>query len=593
MKKAYYYYIILSVIFVFTIFLGIKSFSQPIQEIQSIVTKVIKHKETTSSEVVSFVSPHHLAAKGLIDEIFQKVAAENKSNAVTSIILVSPNHKNAGNGWVAVSGETRTVENATWAPNEKLVKFLTDEKLAYQEDDIFHGEHGIENLVPYARKYFPDAAITPLIIRDGFPDEQAQKLAEKLAGFDSGKTILILSADFSHYVGKTASEFHDQKAISVLSNLDLEKAKRMDIDCQGGLYFLMKYSSLRGCEQFNLVNNSNSASIYGQDFILDNTSYVTGYYSDGPKKQIDNTSLLFAGDVMLDREIRTAIQKKGVNSLTEKMKRYFLGPDEVILNLEGTVTKNASVSQGTIFGDKGHMRFTFNQDATKSFLKNTNSQTVFLGNNHIWDFGEDGYAQTKSFLAENNIGNFGDVKMNNEPIIRELNGKKVAFVAFNQFLGQPAAGVATKISQLKKEADFLIVYAHWGTEYERLENEHQKEWAHSFIDAGADLIIGSHPHVVEPIEVYKNKAIFYSLGNFVFDQYFSVDTMSGLAVGVSIQGKALDFYLSPVDLNRDGSTTLAEGKNKDGLLSWLAENSSVPDGLKDTLRSGHFQIENK
>lgn len=169
MKKAHI--ICLVVILILGIVVSAKMSSLSIPKIASNISKSFGQKETISREVVSFVSPHHLVAKDLIENIFQKVAAENKNVPVESIILVSPNHKNAGNGWVNVSGETRTVENGTVEPNERLVKFLTDEKLAYREDAIFHGEHGIENLLPYAKKYFPEAKITPLIVRDGYPED--------------------------------------------------------------------------------------------------------------------------------------------------------------------------------------------------------------------------------------------------------------------------------------------------------------------------------------------------------------------------------------------------------------------------------------
>ena len=81
--------------------------------------------------------------------------------------------------------------------------------------------------------------------------------------------------------------------------------------------------------------------------------------------------------------------------------------------------------------------------------------------------------------------------------------------------------VVEEIEKVKNKSDFVVVYTHWGLEYHLRESESQKNLAHMFVDAGADVIIGSHPHVVQPIEIYKEKVIFYSLGNLVFDQYFS------------------------------------------------------------------------
>jgi poly-gamma-glutamate synthesis protein (capsule biosynthesis protein) len=312
-----------------------------------------------------------------------------------------------------------------------------------------------------------------------------------------------------------------------------------------------------------------------------------------PAPENRNINFFFAGDAMLDRYILTVAQKRGAGFLTEKMQDIFSSPNEIVFNLEGPVTKNSSVSKETLIGDKGNMSFTFDADVTKNFLQSTRASAVFIGNNHVLDFGKEGLDDTKNFLIENQMPFFGDAGGENKPLERKIGNAKVAYVAFNQFLGQPAEKIVEEIGELKKTNDFVVLYAHWGVEYARAESEKQKEWAHSFIDAGADLVIGSHPHVVQPVEIYKNKAIFYSLGNFVFDQYFSPETMEGLAVGISVKDDALDFYLSPLSLNHNGSTTLSEGKKKDSLLLWLAENSAVSGGPKEGLKSGHFQIENK
>ncbi|MFZ2188247.1 MAG: CapA family protein, partial [Candidatus Moraniibacteriota bacterium] len=213
----------------------------------------------------------------------------------------------------------------------------------------------------------------------------------------------------------------------------------------------------------------------------------TKFGSDG------DFSFFFAGDAMLDRYIFTVAKKKGVGFLTEKMQSVFLDPNEIVFNLEGPVTKNNSVSKETLIGDKDNMRFTFDADLTKNFLKNTRASSVFIGNNHILDFGKEGLAETESFLGENNFSYFGDANTKNKPLLKEIAGRKIACIAFNQFLGESAQSVSQEIIQLKKTNDFVVLYAHWGVEYTRLESQKQKDWAHGFVDAGADLVIGSHP----------------------------------------------------------------------------------------------------
>ena len=328
------------------------------------------------------------------------------------------------------------------------------------------------------------------------------------------------------------------------------------------------------------------------DLTQEKTALPEAVFFNETKEEEKSINLMFLGDVMLDRYVRTAVQKKGIDFLTEKIKNIFSNTDEVIFNLEGPVTKNASLSQNTIPGEKNHMHFTFNPETTGAFLKNINSQIVFIGNNHILNFGQTGLAETEEFLTENKVGYFGDPKGKNESLSKEIAGKKVAFVAFNQFSGEGAEMATNQIQLLKKTNDYVVLYAHWGTEYARQENSRQKEWAHSFIDAGADLVIGSHPHVIQPVEEYHGKIIFYSLGNFVFDQYFSADTLSGLAVKITMENETLDFYLLPLTINLDTSVSLSEGESMEEILSWLAENSQVPEELKAGLKSGHFKIKN-
>jgi poly-gamma-glutamate synthesis protein (capsule biosynthesis protein) len=114
-------------------------------------------------------------------------------------------------------------------------------------------------------------------------------------------------------------------------------------------------------------------------------------------------------------------------------------------------------------------------------------------------------------------------------------------------------------------------------------NHIQKDLAHKFIDAGADLIIGSHPHVVQEVGLYKNKLIFYSLGNFIFDQYFSVDTQQGLMVGYD----GSNYYLIPIQGNRSALSFMNNDKSKE-FLRELAKRS-VPE-LTNMIEGGKIKL---
>jgi poly-gamma-glutamate synthesis protein (capsule biosynthesis protein) len=95
------------------------------------------------------------------------------------------------------------------------------------------------------------------------------------------------------------------------------------------------------------------------------------------------------------------------------------------------------------------------------------------------------------------------------------------------------------IRALRPKVDFLIVFTHWGTEYVPTQNNDQRAMARLAIDTGADLVVGAHPHVIQPNEVYRDKPIIYSLGNFIFDEMWSDDVRTGEVLALTVQGSHL------------------------------------------------------
>jgi len=155
----------------------------------------------------------------------------------------------------------------------------------------------------------------------------------------------------------------------------------------------------------------------------------------------------------------------------------------------------------------------------------------------------------------------------------------------------------SEIKRIKTEklADLIIVYPHWGTEYLTSHpDKRQTDLAHQFIDSGADIIIGSHPHVIQPIEIYKEKPIFYSLGNFVFDQYFSKETMQGLMLKLDIVKKEnkleTDISFLPINITIDNQAELMGEDSKKQVLDNFAKNSLVEDNIKNEIREGKINF---
>ncbi len=270
------------------------------------------------------------------------------------------------------------------------------------------------------------------------------------------------------------------------------------------------------------------------------------------------TKILFVGDMMFDRTIRSIAEKKGYEHIFSCLSDYVTGFDAVVGNLEGPITPYASKSSGTIPGEEGNTTFTFDQ-AVAGVLARFNFTLVHLGNNHIRDFGREGVSTTKAFLEAESIGYFG--APNEEiSIVKKIGGTKIAFVSFNQFLGQnDPQKTIDAIWKAKREADVTVVYTHWGDEYVE-PTEYMKSLAHRFIDAGADMVVGSHPHVIQSHEVYEGKHIYYSLGNFIFDQYWTSEVKIGQGLEVTFKGNDISIAERYFDIGRDGRTCVLVSK---------------------------------
>lgn len=264
-------------------------------------------------------------------------------------------------------------------------------------------------------------------------------------------------------------------------------------------------------------------------------------------EKIEPIKILFVGDIMLDRTVRTTIEKNGFDYPFEDIKSIFDDQDLVIGNLEGAITSNQSLSQKNF----DILRFTFPPDTAKN-LKSIGFSGFNLANNHSLDFGQEGYLETAANLGIENLLYFGSPS-NDKNLSTSINknGKNICFVGYQSLYVENTKNTINEIQNIKAKCDFIIVFTHWGNEYEDTENEAQRREGREFIDAGADLIVGTHPHIIQPVEIYKNKAIFYSLGNFIFDQDFSKATRLGLAVQVLFEEDRVGYKLIPIEMNKN------------------------------------------
>lgn len=263
------------------------------------------------------------------------------------------------------------------------------------------------------------------------------------------------------------------------------------------------------------------------------------------KEQKPQATLLFGGDVMLARGIGQVMRTHNDYQFPFRtISDIITSADFAIVNLESPISTRGK-KVGSIYSFRA-------EPQAIDGLVFAGVDGVTLANNHAGDYGPEALAETFEILMRAGISVTGagrTMAQARTPLLARVNGLTIAFFGTTQLApawlsrddAEPAvayldiAKIKEDIATAKERgADMVVILPHWGSEYETKHNAAQKTIAHELIDAGAAMVIGHHPHVVQEVEWYKGGLIAYSLGNFIFDQNFSSDTHQGLLLKVLI-----------------------------------------------------------
>ena len=267
------------------------------------------------------------------------------------------------------------------------------------------------------------------------------------------------------------------------------------------------------------------------------------------QRDTEPVTIVAFGDMMLGRYVWTLMERNGHDypfeffpDLLETMlipedgTALIPEPDFLFANLEGPISDANYTNPGTA------MMFNFKPIVVDT-IKKYGFNLLTLANNHAYDMGESGVTQTRLNLTDAGIHHFGDAAgiRPGTTWTTTVKDTTLTFFGVNHTLQDllDFEELNEHIRAAEEEADFTIVTIHWGTEYNHEPSPNQVEQAHAMVDAGADLIIGHHPHVIQSSEIYHGTPIYYSLGNFVFDQYFQDDVQEGLGLTITLK-KSLD-----------------------------------------------------
>lgn len=449
-------------------------------------------------------------------------------------VVVSINHFNSGLSNIATTNKEWKLDGGNVKSNSDLVAKLASSGIAVSDESAFANEHGITNVLPDVRTNVSDN-ILAIIIKDTTSKSDIDKLADWLAeNIKDG--ILIASVDFSHYQPSAIAKVHDSYSIQALANLNLDKIWLAETDSPQTLYLAGKIAEKNQTKNFHLFYNSNSGEANKNDD-AETTSVVLGYYSnkasdskvEPPKGP--STSFVIAGDTMFDRNVWHNFKDKGLKKIFDNFgTRVFRGSDISLINLEGPI----SAKEIDDDWKSGSMVFNFPPETTGT-LKYLNVGQVSLANNHTQNAGASGLKNTKKVLDDVGIKYFGQPSGFSESSVLGINGpipvSIIGIMALDDF---DHDAMNAKIAAEKTAGRAIIIFPHWGEEYKAKHIASQKALAKEWISAGADLIIGSHPHVTQDFELINGKPVIYSLGNFVFDQFFSRETQEGLVIAGTI-----------------------------------------------------------
>jgi poly-gamma-glutamate synthesis protein (capsule biosynthesis protein) len=301
----------------------------------------------------------------------------------------------------------------------------------------------------------------------------------------------------------------------------------------------------RSLQLIVLLATSSSVYVNAQPFALfGHGDKATGSRAAKPAHTAQGVSVAAVGDIMLGSWVVAVLEREGADYPFRALAHRWAGSDLVVGNLEAPFTEG-----GTPF----EKSFTFRVPPPHAVgLKQAGFNLLSLANNHILDFGIEGLISTLETLEGLGISTAGAGRSEEEacaPAYLEMDGQRIAFLAYSltfpvEFYARAdTAGTCfprnleDQVRAARQAADFVIVSFHWGAEKRTTPKPYQVEVAHRAIDAGADLVVGHHPHVLQGLEVYHNRLIAYSLGNFAFGSYSSTATSS---------------ILLKVFLNRDG-----------------------------------------
>ena len=307
--------------------------------------------------------------------------------------------------------------------------------------------------------------------------------------------------------------------------------------------------------------------------------------SSSAQMEYSHERVMFIGDISLARQVERLNKQYGSGYSFEQAAFLRQPKQYVFANFEGAIPEIHQPTPNFTF------RFSVPLWLANS-LKSSGVTHLSLANNHSFDFGEAGYNETNKQLASLGLLTFGHpTKISTSSVsVVEFAGVRLSVIALHTlFLEPDRTALQDIITYAEAQSDIQAAYIHWGEEYNKVPSKKQRDLAQFLTGAGVDFIIGHHPHVVQAIEVINDAPVLYSLGNFIFDQYFSTAVQEGLvATLLHDEGQ---FYLDLLPITSVGTPAQPRIMSAEEGLSLLSELSELSsEAIRSEITAGRIKL---
>jgi poly-gamma-glutamate synthesis protein (capsule biosynthesis protein) len=296
-------------------------------------------------------------------------------------------------------------------------------------------------------------------------------------------------------------------------------------------------------------------------------------------------ALWFVGDVMLSRDVAARVRRSGDPGHAWNGTRALFGGEPLVVNFESCLSETLQ------YDGRSSMRFPVGTSVLP-VLAEVGVTHVSLANNHALDCGREDLARMPAHFARHGINAFGHPVVVSTTSLSYVpfGDKSIALVGVHTLFAEPDPDVLrTLLTEAASSSDLQIAFVHWGDEYTLRANAAQRDLAQVLIDSGIDAVIGHHPHVIQDIERRDGVLVFYSLGNFIFDQYFSEEVLTGLVLRLAYRQGALGFELHPVSTASQYVVPAPlTGESRQAVLDALSDRSAI--AIRGAVRAGWLPL---